>query len=249
MKDNFSDNADQYARFRPDYPEALIHYILQQTAAHQTAWDCGTGNGQLAKKLSPHFATVYATDISAEQLANAATAENIIYQLSPAEQTDFSDKQFDLITVAQAVHWFQFDHFYQEVYRTLKDGGLVVIAGYSLLRVSPEIDRVLLHFYKDIVGPYWDEERKYIDDQYLTIPFPFQDIAAPELEQQYLWTFEQLIGYLCTWSAVKHFIKEEGSDPVLVIADALKTAWGMDERREVAFPTLIRAGRKYNSHL
>lgn len=249
MKDNFSDNADAYAKFRPGYPEELVYYLLEHTAAHQTAWDCGTGNGQLAKKLAPHFDTVYATDISLPQLGQATIAENIIYQQCPAEKTNFNDKQFDLITVAQAVHWFRFDAFYQEVYRTLKDDGLLVIAGYSLIRVNTEIDQVIQHFYKDIVGPYWDEERKYIDEQYLTIPFPFRDIPSPQLEQKYLWTLGQLIGYLYTWSAVKHFMKQENKDPVLLVTDALSALWGTETMKEVSFPTLIRAGRKYNSHL
>lgn len=249
MKDNFSDNTPAYARFRPGYPEELVHYLLEHTPVHKTAWDCGTGNGQLAKKLAPHFDTVYATDISLPQLDQAMAADNIIYRQSPAEKTNFSDKQFDLVTVAQAVHWFRFDAFYQEVYRTLKDDGLLLITGYSLLHVNPEIDQVIRHFYTDIVGPYWDRERKYIDELYLTIPFPFQDIPSPQLEQKYLWNLEQLIGYLYTWSAVKHFTNQEGKDPVLLIKDALATLWGAETMREVSFPTLIRAGRKYKSHL
>lgn len=244
MKDNFSADAGKYAQFRPDYPDALVDFILEEISGHAEAWDCGTGNGQLAKMLAPHFQTVFATDISNDQLNNATPATNIHYLKTPAEHTDFAPRQFDLITVAQAVHWFQFDDFYKEVNRTLKDDGLLVITGYSLLQIEPAIDAAILHFYSRIIGPYWDAERHYVDEYYRTIPFPFREIQSPALEKTYQWTLEQLTGYLYSWSAVKHYMKKEQKDPVLLIANTLKELWGEYEMKTVRFPTLIRAGRK-----
>lgn len=244
MKDNFSADAGKYAQFRPDYPDALVDFILENVSGRTEAWDCGTGNGQLAKMLAPHFGTVYATDISAEQLDNAIPAANIRYRKTPAEHTDFTPQQFDLVTVAQAVHWFRFDAFYKEVNRTLKDDGLLVITGYSLPETEPGIDTAIRHFHSRIVGPYWDAERRYVDEHYRTIPFPFKEIPSPALAKTYQWTLEQLMGYLYTWSAVKHYREKEHKDPVLLIAGTLKQLWGEYETRTVRFPTLVRAGRK-----
>jgi len=120
MKDNFSTQSDDYAKFRPVYPRELIDYLLSLTDTHETCWDCGTGNGQLAVKLAGHFDKIFATDISEKQLSNATHKPNIAYSKQPAEQTNFPDRSFDLITVAQAAHWFDHERFNREVKRVLK---------------------------------------------------------------------------------------------------------------------------------
>jgi len=245
MKDNFSQHASDYARFRPGYPEAMVDYIQAHTNNHTQAWDCATGNGQLALQLSGYFEKVFATDISATQLAMAPQVANIVYLQKPAEKTVFEDAQFDLISVAQAIHWFDFDAFYKEVYRCLKPEGLFVVAGYGLLKINQPVDQVILHLYKDIVGPYWDAERRYIDAAYQSIPFPFSELETPEFVQSYQWSLDHLIGYLKTWSAVQHYAKANRTDPVQMIEAELKSAWGDANHREVSFKVLFRAGRKY----
>ena len=102
MKDNFSTQADIYARYRPRYPQELFEFIFERTANRQNAWDCATGNGQSAKVLARYFEKVFATDISQKQIDNAAQAVNIHYSVQPAEETNFADNTFDLITVSQA---------------------------------------------------------------------------------------------------------------------------------------------------
>lgn len=244
MKDNFSAQSSCYAQFRPDYPETLIDFLVKETKPHGQAWDCGTGNGQLAVKLAEHFVQVAATDLSEAQINNATRKENISYKVERAEATGFADQQFDLITVAQAIHWFDFDVFYKEVYRTLKDDGLFAVMGYALLKINPAVDAVILHFYKEITGPYWDKERHYIDELYRTIPFPFHEIEVPQLTQEYDWTLEQLKGYLGTWSAVQHYKKAKAADPLVLITKDLEEAWGNAPVHRVTCPILLRAGRK-----
>lgn len=243
MKDNFSRQAKLYSQFRPDYPDELIHFILEHTESKSQAWDCGTGNGQFAKKLSPHFKQVIGTDISDKQLSNAEKRPNIIYQKERAENSSFENDQFDLISVAQAIHWFDFEAFYAEVNRTLKPGGSFVVTGYALLRISPSVDEVIDHFYKEIIGPYWDAERKYIDEKYKTIPFPFKEIACPEFNFKTRWSLDQLNGYLNTWSSVQHYLAGQRIDPVKLISSRLIEAWGNQILKEVHFPILLRMGK------
>ena len=88
------------------------------------------------------------------------------------------------------------------------------------------------HFYKVITGPYWDKERKYIDDHYLTIPFPFKEIATPGFSMNYNWEFEQVIGYLNTWSAVQHYTRKNNENPVEKFSEELKKAWGNVENEK-----------------
>lgn len=244
MKDLFSDGAEAYSTFRPEYPESLIQFLLARVAEHNVAWDCGTGSGQLAAMLAPHFGAVHATDISDQQLQQAPAIKNVFYKKEPAEHTAFPAGSFDLITVAQAIHWFQFDAFYDEVYRTLKDNGLFAVTGYALLSIHPAIDEVIQGLYSTILGPYWDAERRYIDEWYLTIPFPFEEIETPQFTQQVDWTIDQLFGYLRTWSAVHHYRRSTGQDPLLLVKAELEKAWGSNTTCSVTIPILLRAGRK-----
>src|SRR4030095_11116914 len=140
MKDNFATQSDQYVKFRPTYPDELYQFLLPLVKTKDAAWDCGTGNGQVAQELSKHFKKVYATDISEKQIKNAIQRENIFYKVESAERTSFPDKSFDLITVAQAIHWFDFGAFYKEVERTIKPNGVLAVIGYGLLSIDEDTD-------------------------------------------------------------------------------------------------------------
>ena len=221
----------------------MFAYLTSLTTSHARAWDCGTGNGQVAVELSDWFEKVYATDLSNSQIEQAVPRQNIIYSVQRAEQTTFPADFFDLITVAQAIHWFDFAHFYQEVRRTAKPDALLAVLGHGLLKINEEVDTVINRFYHNKVGAYWDRERRYIDENYQTIPFPFPEITAPEFFNTFDWSLDHLLGYLSTWSAVKHFIAANGYDPVEELSDELTAAWGSQPERVVDFPLLLRIGR------
>ncbi len=244
MKDNFSKQADLYAKFRPGYPPELFDFLLSLVTEKKTAWDCGTGNGQVAFQLSEYFDDVYATDISADQIANATSKDNIHYSKVAAEETLFTKNMFDLVTVGQAIHWFNFEKFYKEVNRALKAGGYIAVFGYKLMKIDKETDLIITDFYKNITGPYWDAERKYIDENYETIPFPFEEIKAPVLWSKYNWELEAVAGFLNTWSAVQHYIKQNNENPVNGVVDKLSRVWANNVKKEVSFQIFMRIGKK-----
>ncbi len=243
MKDNFSAQASLYSQYRPTYPNSLYEFIYKLVPGKDYAWDCATGNGQIATELAKVFKKVAATDISAKQLAGAKQYENIQYLLESAEHSSFPDSSFDLITVGQAIHWFNFDNFYSEVHRTLKPGGIIALIGYPLMQIDSNVDRVIEYFYNTILNDYWDDERRYIDQQYQTIPFPFNEIKTPEFLMQLRWDVNGLIGFLNTWSAVQHYIRQHNNNPVDLNADQLKAAWGNEIAKEVTFKLLVRIGK------
>ncbi|KAF2516861.1 class I SAM-dependent methyltransferase [Flavobacterium salilacus subsp. salilacus] len=243
MKDNFSVQAKGYSIYRPHYPPDMINHILSFINNKGKALDVATGNGQVAAALAPFFTTVYGIDISATQLDNAVQRENIIYKEAKAEETGFNTNEFDLITVAQAIHWFDFDAFYKEVYRILKPSGIIAVMGYGLFRTDVNTDKIINRFYNTIIGEYWDAERKYVEEEYKTIPFPFDEIYTDKsFTNAVLWTFEQLVGYLETWSAVQHYIRQKGSNPLNLIKDDLKESWKKSDK-QVTFPLFLRMGR------
>jgi SAM-dependent methyltransferase len=241
-KDLFSSNANQYATFRPDYPNDLFDFIFSHVTSFSSAWDCATGNGQAAKVLARKFDQVQATDISEKQMESGFRSANITYSISPAEKSNFPDQSFDLITVAQAAHWFKLELFYQEVKRVAKPGCIVALWGYGLLSVNPDFDVQLKDFYKNVVGPYWDPERILIDASYATIPFPFQEINCPDFSFTKQWNITHLEGYLNTWSATQKYIATNKSNPVTEFISASATAFG-EGAQEVKFPLFMRLGR------
>ncbi|AXG74978.1 class I SAM-dependent methyltransferase [Flavobacterium arcticum] len=243
MKDNFSLQAKDYSIYRPHYPQEMISYIMTFVKNKNKALDVATGNGQVATAIALFFTTVYGIDISQKQLDNAVQQENIIYKIQRAEHTSFNTEEFDLITIAQAIHWFEFDAFYNEVYRILKPSGVIAVMGYGLFQSNTETEGVINYFYNNIIGNFWDSERRYIEEEYKTIPFPFDEVETnKQFSITFTWTFEQLVGYLETWSAVQHYIRQNGSNPLNIIKDDLKESWAKSDMR-VTFPLLLRIGR------
>ncbi len=244
FKDHFSTQATDYAKYRPNYPDALFAYLATLAPAHELAWDCGTGTGQAALSLVPHFEKIIATDPSAKQIAHATPHEKIEYRIAPAEHTDIAPHAIDLITVAQALHWFDFEKFYAEVRRVLKPGGVLAVWCYTLLESEPRVDAILNEFYHGAVGPYWPAERKLLENNYSDIPFPLQQITAPRFYMEAYWSLEDLFGYLGTWSSVQRFIAQHGSDPHEQIRERLTEAWGeAAETKLVKWPLHLKVGR------
>jgi len=242
QKDLFSEHASLYAAFRPTYPETLYEFIFRHLKDNNIAWDCATGNGQVAQYLSNHFKKVYGTDISRQQLDNAFNASNIEYSVSPAEKTPFEDHQVDLITVGQALHWFNREQFYEEVKRVGKPGALLAVWGYALLYIEPDIDTIIMDFYENIVGPYWDNARTLVEQEYKTISFPFEEIETPSFSIDVQWTLDHLTGYLESWSATQKYMKSNNSNPVPALIERIKTFWAEGETKSVSFPVFLRLG-------
>ncbi|MFA0962100.1 class I SAM-dependent methyltransferase [Roseivirga sp. BDSF3-8] len=240
MKDLFSGHAKDYATYRPGYPEELYAFIFSQCPGLNRVWDCGTGNGQAAIKLAKTFREVEATDISRQQLSNAVAAENIHYHVNQAEETSFEDKSFDLITVAQALHWFDFSGFFREVSRVCKKDGLLACWGYELLNIDEETDAVIHRFYASL-EPYWQPERKHIESCYASIPFPYE-MNTRHFTQKEDWNLSGLCNYLNTWSAVKKAAKETGRELVEEVRKELSATWPEDEIRGVTFPVFLLYG-------
>ena len=244
FKDHFSSHAEAYARSRPGYPSALFSHLAGLAQSRQLAWDCATGNGQVASGLAQHFDRVVATDASAAQIAHAFPDDRIAYRVEPAEATSFEDASVDLVTVGQALHWFDLDRFYAEVRRVLRTGSVIVTWCYGRCTIAPDLDAVVDRFYAEIVGPFWPPERALVESGYRTLPFPFERVPMPAFSMHADWTAEELLAYLGTWSAAKRFEAEHGRDPCDEIAEALMNAWGSRHaRRRIQWPLSFLAGR------
>jgi len=243
-KDLFSKQASLYAKYRPGYPKELIEYIVSQVNTRETAWDCATGNGQAALLLSPYFKKIFATDISEKQIREALQNPSIIYSLSNEEKTSFADNTFDLITVAQAYHWFHFEGFFHEATRVGKPGSAVSAWCYGLLNAEDKILHRMIHdYYYQKMGKYWDPERKYVDEEYKTIPFNFVNRVSKNFHEYVQWTLDDLVGYFNTWSSLQHFIKANNYNAATEFAKELKLIWNDDSKKSFSFPLFLLIGR------
>jgi len=243
FKDHFSTQSDAYARFRPRYPQELYDFILAQVKTKNTAWDVATGNGQVAIVLAEHFSKVIATDASENQINHATAHPKVTYKVSAAENSGLPDAFADLITVGQALHWFDFENFFREAKRVAKKDCFFASWGYRIHQISPEIDAVTKKFDEELVGPYWPKERVFVDEEYETIPLPFKPVAAPQFTLKWKWNLNELLGYLNTWSSTQLYIKAKKHNPVELIEKDLIAAWGNPaEEKDIRWPIYFKAG-------
>jgi SAM-dependent methyltransferase len=244
FKDHFSGHADRYARYRPQYPQTLFEYFATLTPRRERALDCATGSGQAAVGLAAHFDCVIGTDGSLQQLRHARAHPKVLYVCNLAERPAFKSASFDLVTVAQAAHWFDHARFYAEVRRVLRPHGALALCTYGMARIDPAIDAEVDRFYNDVAGPYWPPERRFIESLGRDLPFDLKEEPAPAFEMVARWDLEAYLGYVETWSAVQRYTKERGVNPCIALREKLAPLWNSPEVvRSVVWPLHVRVGR------
>ncbi|HEX2095074.1 MAG TPA: class I SAM-dependent methyltransferase [Longimicrobiaceae bacterium] len=242
--DHFSPLAEAYSRFRPTYPPALFAWLAEHAPARNAAWDCATGSGQAALALAEHFARVVATDASAEQVAHARPHPRVEYRVAPAERSGLEPRSVDLVTVAQALHWFDVPAFFREAGRVLRPGGLLAAWCYETLTLAdPTLDGIVDTFYRETVGPFWPPQRRLIEEGYASVRLPFAEVPTPPFAMEADLTLDALAGYFRTWSATRGYVEAHGRDPVEGVVEELRGPWGDPDRpRRVRWPLSVRAG-------
>jgi SAM-dependent methyltransferase len=244
FEDHFSKHSEQYAQFRPHYPDEIYAYLASIAPGHSLAWDCGTGNGQAAIGLAKYFDRVHATDASAEQILRAYPHDKVAYRVEPAEHVSLGDSSTDLVTVAVAIHWFNFDEFYREVKRVLKSAGIIAAWTYNLPEIAPEIDPLINRYYSEILNGFWPERIHYLAEGYKTIPFPFEEIIPPPFAMEIHWNLIQFAGFLNSWSATQRYKAQKGQHPLEILWPQLTAAWGDENAaRLIRWPLHFRIGR------
>ena len=245
-KNYFSQQAANYLKFRPDYPVDLFKFLGKMAPHNLLAWDCATGNGQAALGLTPYFEKIVATDVSAEQIANSISHPKIEYRIEKAEKTHFTSNSVDLITIAQALHWFHFESFYSEVNRVLKPSGIIAAWFYLLPKFdNDQLKKILMDFYGLILKDYWAPERKYFDNCLKDIPFPFKKIPTPSFSISSLWSLNQFLGYIETWSAVQKYMEIKKENPVQsILAPLLSSYWNEGQTQHLCFEIKLLMGKK-----
>jgi len=239
----FEQGGQRYARFRPGYPPALAAYLASLCGRRRLAVDVGCGTGQITVELAAHFDEALGLDPSADHVANARTAERVRYEVSPAERLPLPAASVDLLTAAQAAHWFDLPAFYAEAGRVAAPCALLALVSYGVPRLDAAPGVRFQHFYRDEIGPYWPPERRHVDAGYADIDFPFEELAPPAMEIRRDWTLSQFLGYVSTWSAVRN-AQLAGADGILQrFAADLGDLWQGKDPRTITWPLNMRLGR------
>jgi SAM-dependent methyltransferase len=245
FKDYFSDNSHDYSHYRPQYPKHLFRYLASIAPDQQYAWDCATGTGQSAIALADYFSQIIATDASANQINNARTKHGIRYCVARAENSGIKTQSIDLISVAQALHWFNIDAFAAESNRVLKPQGILAVWTYNLLSIEKTIDEKIEYLYDTVLKPFWAPERLMVENSYQDVHFSLPEINPPVFTMTAHWNLGQLLGYLNTWSAVKEYQKKIGQNPLEFLYQEIAPLWGKAEnKRLIQWPLSLRIWQK-----
>lgn len=211
--------------------------------------------------MSELYKSVVATDTSPKQLEFALKLPNVRYECTSAKMSmaELEEKiaarsgTVDLVTVAQALHWFDLPSFYQQVKWVLKKpGGVIAAWCYTVPRVNHRVDSIFDKFYTVDSEPFWEPQRKFVDEEYRTIDFPFEpvdglDDTGPivEFKAEKVMDLGGFFTYISSWSA-HQTAKQKGVE--LLKEDLVKdftSAWEEDGKPEkiVTFPVYLWIGK------
>jgi SAM-dependent methyltransferase len=255
FEDHFGGHAAAYAAGRPTYPGALYDALAELAPGRALAWDVATGNGQAAVALAERFDRVIASDASADQLEQATRHPRVTYVPARAETSPPAAAGADLITIAQALHWFAGPDFDAVVRRTIRPGGIVAAWSYGRCTIdratAPEIDAAVDDLHDRIVGPWWPARRAHVLNGYRDLDLPGEPVELPPVDMVVSWTLPRLLAYVGTWSATRRCRDaavaghaDAPADPVAAIRDRLEAAWGdPGVVRTVRWPLAVLARR------
>ena len=245
FKDHFSSHAAAYAAFRPSYPRQLAEWLASIAPGHGLALDVGAGSGQLSILISEHFDRVVAPEPSAQQRANATHSPNVEYSIASAENSSLPDSSVDLLTAAQAAHWFDLPAFFAETRRLLKPNGAIALISYAGMEPNSPVEPMIDAFRLETLKLYWPAERQLVENGYRDIRLPFERLPAPSFFMEVHWPLAAMIGYLDTWSAIRAMERDKGRGIFESFLAELTKTWGdPNEIRRIRWPLAIVAGRK-----
>ena len=277
----FAKQSKDYALHRPTYPASLYAAIetfansqagtpsTSQAGPSGLAVDVACGTGQATAALANLYTQVIGIDSAPEQLAEATRLPNVQYFTGSANdipRSAVADGSADLVTVAQAFHWFDFPRALAEISRVLKTpqgtsltgaNGVCAVWGYGnpVLGNPSANKRVNQTFYLDTMKGYWNDRRRHVDNEYQEIEqemrqaFHVVTASRGELRIEKEVPLADFVRYLASWSAYQTFRDKnpEVKDPLIDLEVELCADYGVDGPEHVVsfyYPIFLLLGAK-----
>lgn len=132
-EEKFSGKEKIYASARPDYSTELFEYLKANNIVgnDMTVADIGAGTGIFTRQISKYVKKVYAVEpndgMREQGIKNNCYSKNVTFINGTAENTEIESKAIDVVTAAQAFHWFDKSAFKNECRRILKPDGKIIL--------------------------------------------------------------------------------------------------------------------------
>ncbi len=200
----FSKKANVY-KYRPDYPDNIIDIIRKEikTLNDLIIADIGAGTGKLTRFFLENNNLVYAVEPNNEMYnvlcSNLKKFNNFNPINSTAENTSLKDNKIDIITVGQALHWFNLDEAKKEFYRILKTPGYMIIARKDNKLVNTKLSNLI----KKTVNKYCLKNKKtnlITEKQIKSFYSPYK-CSRKKIKHKIIQNYENLIGGLLSNSS------------------------------------------------
>jgi SAM-dependent methyltransferase len=202
----FGSAAEVYERARPSYPAEAIDWLIERTGIGpgDTIVDLGAGTGKLTRLLVPSGARVLAVEPIAEMRALIDVGEALD---GTAEDIPLADGSAELVTVAQAFHWFELDRALPEIHRVLRPGGAL-----ALIWNVRDLDDPLQREVEELLAPLRGRLSAQREGKWrapLSASLLFGDLEAAEFRHAQLFTAGDLEERVASTSFVAAMDEEE----------------------------------------
>lgn len=198
---SFGANAAAYDSLRPEWPAETARWLTGSPEGALRVVDLGAGTGKLTRALVELGHQVTAVDPSAgmlEQLAGSLPQVTLIE--APAERIPLPDGEADVVTVAQAWHWFRQPEAALEIARVLRPGGLLALAWHERDKGVPWVWE--LNELAGLQNQKSDGGRVHAGDTQVELPPPYGSLEKTTFAYELRLTPDQLAALASSWSYV-----------------------------------------------
>lgn len=218
-------HAKIYAKYRPTPPHAFVEKALdflktKLTSNLRLGVDIGCGPGTSTAVLAPHFEHMRGYDISVSQIREAKVNNkfpNVSFIVAAAENIPEGKESVDLITVMEAVHWFDLKAFYKEVTRVLVPNGVLAIYGYRIptpvSKNQARMDSIIENeVYMAVTKLYGSPKAMLCQEMYRDVPPIFEDHVRYSMEDVKRTTVADYGNFFRTLSSYQRFLKKSPTE-------------------------------------
>ena len=216
--------AQQYSRYRPEYPQQVWNKIFAFTERHgvdtKMALDLACGTGQGTFELCSHYQWTVGVDISKVQIEQAREKATTLgksgiveFVHAAASQLPFPDASVDLLTCAMAWHWLDPNTVFPEIDRVLKSPGALAVHSYNIPTISHDQCNKMLHEFINSNGN-WPEDGPYgsadenLESHYKNVRLPFPLAERHYMTKETEMSLEWLRGYVMSLNTYDFYCRD-----------------------------------------